>query len=159
MTSRIPGFNMLSPAACEVERARLREEALRFQQGCEVHFRRSAMRLKKDSHLVPPPLRDTFQECVNTLLRTRSRDEYEGTMERLRSNFPAITGWISWWARPHIAAMIFPACSPDAEGANDFRESEVPHTSNPIETQHSLLHPQVCPWPCHIGEPYSGAVT
>ncbi|KAI1789317.1 hypothetical protein LXA43DRAFT_893128, partial [Ganoderma leucocontextum] len=142
MTSRILGFDILSSEARNVERSRLLVDVSKYQQGCEVHFQRSAMRLKKDSLLVPPHLRDTFQECVNVLLRTRDRNEYEQTMARLRSNFPSVMqGWISWWARPHISAMIFPACYPgDANEADNFRDSEIPHTSNPIETQHSLLH-------------------
>ncbi|KAI0742532.1 hypothetical protein C8Q80DRAFT_1122786 [Daedaleopsis nitida] len=116
------------------------EEASRFQQGCLVHFQRSAMRLKKDKGIIPPHLLDTFKECLNVLLSPATTQlQYRGTLERLHSSFPAVLkGWIDWWARPKIATMIFPACRGIID--YDFRESEVPLTSNPIETQHSLLH-------------------
>ena len=140
-TSRIAGFDFISREAQDVERSRLLQEASKYQQGCKTHFQRSVMRLKKDTHIVPVHLRDTFQECVNILLSTHSREEYEDTMRRLRSGFPSIMkAWISWWARPHVASMIFPACRRDGDEDDDFRDSEVPQTSNPIETQHSLLH-------------------
>ena len=100
------------------------------------------MRLKTDKSLVPPALVDTFQTCIDTLVSTHSREEFDGAIETLSSPpFPRILqGWISWWRRPHIAAMIFPCFQTVEDHNEDFRRTDIPHTSNPIETQHSLLH-------------------
>lgn len=141
MTSRIVGWNRLSAAARAAEHAARLEEASNFQQGCVTHFQRSAMRLKKDKSIIPAHLADTFEACLHTLLNPGTTlNEYKTTLERMRSTFPSVLhGWINWWDRPKIAAMIFPACR--SERDDDFRhQGEIPQTSNPIETQHSLLH-------------------
>ncbi|TBU52815.1 hypothetical protein BD310DRAFT_995754 [Dichomitus squalens] len=137
--SRIAGWDWLSAAAQKLERARFLEDASKYQQGCRVHFQRSVMRIKKDKAIVPAHLQDTFETSINTLLDTTSAEVFTMTMQRLRTDFPTVLqGRISWWEQDHIAAMIFPALQqgPDVE----FRHSEIPQTSNPIETQHSLLH-------------------
>ncbi|TBU36908.1 hypothetical protein BD309DRAFT_984636, partial [Dichomitus squalens] len=139
MISRIAGWDWLSAAAQKLERARFLEDASKYQQGCRVHFQRSVMRIKKDKAIVPAHLQDTFETSINTLLDTTSAEVFTMTMQRLRTDFPTILqGWISWWEQDHIAAMIFPALQQGSDV--EFRHSEIPQTSNPIETQHSLLH-------------------
>ncbi len=139
MVSRVAGWDMLSEAARTAERQAHLDDASDFQQGCEIHFQRSAMRLKKDKAIVPPDLLNTFEVCLHTLLSPGTTlDEWRATMNTLRTVFPPVMkGWIAWYEQPRIAAMIFPACS---KNATDFRLTEIPRTSNPIEVQHSLLH-------------------
>ena len=138
-----PAFHSLPERAREATRTELLADASKYQQGCLTHFQRSVMRLKADKSLVPPILADTFQTCIDTLISTTSREEFDAAINTLSSDpFPTILrGWITWWQRPHIAAMIFPSFQTcDEDEGEDFRHSEVPRTSNPIETQHSLLH-------------------
>ena len=127
MISLVAGWDMLSSTAQEAEREARLLEASDFQQGCRTHFQRSIMRVKKDKTVVPPHLLDTFETGMHTLLSPdTSRDEYESTIERLRATFPPLfVGWIDWWTRPSMAAMIFPAFS---NIEDDFRQHEIPNT-------------------------------
>ena len=139
MVSRVAGWDTLSNAARIAEREAHEADAANYQQGCETHFRRSGMRIKKDRAIVPPHLVDRFQVCIDTLLSPDTTlQAFNDTIRCLRSEFPPVMrSWINWWENPRISQIVFPACRPTQ---NDFRQSEVPQTSNPIETQHSLLH-------------------
>ena len=138
MTSRVAGWADLSHSAQVAERKAQAEDAGKYQQGCEVHFRRSAMRIRKDDGIIPPELTETFQVCIDTLLSPEtSPSQFKDTIIRLHNDFPPILrSWIKWWENPRISQMVFPACR---DQGSDFYD-EIPHTSNPIETQHSSLH-------------------
>ncbi|KAJ7179791.1 hypothetical protein C8R46DRAFT_887044 [Mycena filopes] len=132
-----PAFNSLSPAAQAAERRALVLEAEEVEVGCEVHFWRSADRIKKTHSLVPPALAETFEKSMRELLsRTTTPERFDDIILGLKAQFPAIKNWISWWERRSIASMIFPAKS----AVDPAIAAKVPSTSNPIEHQHSLLH-------------------
>lgn len=97
------------------------------------------MRLKKDTGIVPPLLADRFQVCIDTLLSPDTTlSLFKDTIKIMRSEFPPIMrSWINWWENQRVAQIVFPACRTTED---DFRETEIPVTSNPVETQHSLLH-------------------
>lgn len=58
------------------------------------------------------------------------------TVQTIRKLFPKVTGWLNWWLQPAVAAMIFPS----QRQVPDDVFAQVPHTSNPVEGHHSLLH-------------------
>ncbi|KAI0309499.1 hypothetical protein OF83DRAFT_1288583 [Amylostereum chailletii] len=134
-------FNELSAQARSVamaaERATLADEAKQFVRGCDIHFRRSSNRLRKNGALVPPPQADTFDGLLNTMLSS-SVDiaQFQDAAHQLHETFPRIRGWLQWWLRPNIAAMIFPSVM----SVDPVNREQVPSTTNPIEAQHSLLH-------------------
>ncbi|KAF8217308.1 hypothetical protein K438DRAFT_2082802 [Mycena galopus ATCC 62051] len=132
-----PAFSQLNPAAQDLQRKLLVEEAQAAQVGCDLHFARSAVRLKKNGALVPPELLDTFDSALRRMLsKNTTREGFAETVTMLKTTFPRIGGWANWWLRPTIASMIFPALSVvDPESAD-----KVPSNTNPIEHQHSLLH-------------------
>ncbi|TFK81763.1 hypothetical protein K466DRAFT_501589, partial [Polyporus arcularius HHB13444] len=144
MTGRNKGWSDFSGPGQTAERTVRLDEASLYQQGCHTHYQRSAMRLKKNQAIIPPHLLDTFEATLQTLLApTTTLEEYKSSVDMLRSTFPPVLhGWLDWWHQPKIAAMIFPACRvQDSENAlEDFRQHDIPKTSNPVETQHSLLH-------------------
>ncbi|KAK7008269.1 hypothetical protein R3P38DRAFT_2551988, partial [Favolaschia claudopus] len=132
-----PAFSMLDQAAKDVQRELLVQEAQRTQVGCELHFQRSAVRIKKNGALVPLESVDVFDAGIRRMLsKNTSPEDFTNTVNTLKKTFPRIVGWINWWLRPAIASMIFPARSvvdPDLA-------AQVPSTTNPIEHAHSLLH-------------------
>ena len=140
MTARVSGWAELSSGARTAEREAQLEDASKYQQGCHTHYQRSAMRLKKNQAIIPSHLLNTFETTLQVLLSpATTRAEYDTSLEMLRTTFPPLLrGWLDWWHQPKIAAMIFPACS--ASDEDDFRQQDIPKTSNPVETQHSLLH-------------------
>jgi hypothetical protein len=132
-----PAFSQLAQAAQDVQRKVLVEEAKTAQVGCDLHFSRSAVRLKKNGAIIPPEAVDTFDGGIRRMLsKNTTPGEIAETVNMLKATFPRIVGWINWWLRPPIASMIFPALSV----VNPELADKVPSTTNPIEHQHSLLH-------------------
>ncbi|KAH6897925.1 hypothetical protein BKA70DRAFT_1527968, partial [Coprinopsis sp. MPI-PUGE-AT-0042] len=130
-------WERLSDGIRAAEMERFREEAEKALQGCEVHFRRSALRISKQAFVIPPERKAEFTTLIEKLLwKGISTDEHNHIMETLEREFPKIKNWIGWWKRPAFAMMIFPAC----KTMDRDLEAQIPHTSNAIEGQHSLLH-------------------
>lgn len=130
-------FHDLTVQSQAIERKQYVEEAKEAKVGCDVHFGRSAMRVKKNGALVPPDLVDVFDDSIRRLLSpSTSSKQFSEVVTSLKDQFPRIHGWLDWWLRPAIASMIFPARSV----VDPAVAASVPSTSNPIEHQHSLLH-------------------
>lgn len=130
-------WNTLDHAAQSTQRQTYLEQAREYQKGCTTHFYRSVTRIKQDGSLVPPDKRDHFQGLIDDFLSPDvTRHEFDGAVAAFRKEFPALKNWIDWWLRPKIAGMIFPAC----RTMNSELVAALPNTSNPVETQHSLLH-------------------
>lgn len=133
----MPSFSMLDKEAQDLQRKKLVEEAQATQVGCETHFWRSGIRVKKNGALVPPELVHIFDNRVRQLLsRDTTPEQFTETVNALKIVFPKIVPWINWWLRPAIASMIFPARSV----VDPALVAKVPSTTNAIEHQHSLLH-------------------
>ena len=62
--------------------------------------------------------------------------EFDATVASFHISFDHLTNWMSWWLRPSIASMIFPS----KRAMTEELAAQLPNTSNPVETQHSLLH-------------------
>ncbi|OBZ71985.1 hypothetical protein A0H81_08091 [Grifola frondosa] len=137
MISLVGGWDLLSADLKAEHRKGLLDEASAYQQGCEIHFGRSATRIKKNGALIPPDRIDTFDHFLRDMLSaTTTEDVFEDITSSLRREFPKVHGWIDWWLQPSVSKMLFPA----KKIMSKSDEHDVPHTSNPIETQHSLLH-------------------
>ena len=136
-TSMNPGFLTLSKAAQDAERQALREESLQAQRGCEVHFWRSATRLKANGSLVPADEVNTFDRLLRILLSSHtSLTDFNITVASLHVDFPQLKAWLAWWLRARVAAILFPV----KMAVDTDTVMEVPSTSNAVEQQHSLLH-------------------
>ncbi|KAL1942572.1 hypothetical protein VTO73DRAFT_6174 [Trametes versicolor] len=137
MISLLKDWDKLSPNAQVEQRRTFVDEASNFLQGCEIHFWRSAKRLEKNGSLVPADQRDDFEYLLRQMLSPNLTVlEFDETVQTLREDFPRIKNWITWWMQPLVARMIFSVMKTMSE--SDARQ--LPRTSNPVETQHSLLH-------------------
>lgn len=130
-------FHKLTRQSQAIERKQYIEEAKEAEVGCDVHFGRSAIRVKKNGALVPPESVDAFDDGIRRLLSpSTTSTQFSEVVTSLKSQFPRINGWLNWWLRPTVASMIFPARSV----VDPVVAASVPSTSNPVEHQHSLLH-------------------
>lgn len=121
----------------DAERLLFMEEAARYRRGCDVHFMRSATRIKRSGALVPVPEIPLFEEfCQLALGSSTTRSQFDDIVDRVESILPRLHGWLEWWLRPRIRSMAFPSQS---EVDPDLLE-DTPNNTNPVETQHSLLH-------------------
>ncbi|EIM79531.1 uncharacterized protein STEHIDRAFT_116440 [Stereum hirsutum FP-91666 SS1] len=113
------------------------DEAAKYRRGCDVHFMRSATRLKRNGTLVPPEHTALFDEfCHLAIGRDTTRSQFSEAVEHIRTTLPRIRGWLAWWLRASVRTMAFPCHSvSDPEDLD-----QTPNNSNPVETQHSLLH-------------------
>ncbi|KAI0650987.1 hypothetical protein C8Q79DRAFT_1099915, partial [Trametes meyenii] len=62
--------------------------------------------------------------------------DFDRAVHSLRDEFPRFSGWISWWLQPLVSRMLFPV----KQSMSEADARALPRTSNPVETQHSLLH-------------------
>ncbi|KAF8516236.1 hypothetical protein JB92DRAFT_3311114 [Gautieria morchelliformis] len=137
MTSQLINFGFLSAEAQQVEIQRFRKEASQYLVGCETHWLGSCRRIKHSGAIVAPPLVSKFEHLTSRLLLPSiTPNEFGQITDELRRVFPKAVGWLNWWLQPAVACMIFP-CHRKVD--NDVF-AEVPHTSNPVEARHSLLH-------------------
>lgn len=132
-----PAFNTLTKESQAIERNRYLEEAKRAEVGCQFHFWQSATRLKSNGILIPRGSSGAFDRILRILVSDRtSQEEFDDNVKLLRTTFPRIDGWLSWWLRPTFASMIFPSRS----AVDRTISNQVPSTSNAAEHHHSLLH-------------------
>lgn len=133
----MPNWHTLAPAAQAAQYQAWLDEASEAQVGCETHFYRSGTRLRKDPNLVSPSNRDEFDNLRRQLVSNETTSsQFDTIISTFRQLFPRLHKWLEWWLRPVIASMIFPA----KRKMNSTVASEVPHSSNPVETQHAHLH-------------------
>lgn len=137
MTSLIPSFDRLSPETQSSERKNFVEKAMEAQGGCRTHWQRSVLRVRDTAALVPKSMHPIFDRLTRRLIsESTSLSEYHEAWREIRTLFPNLEGWSDWWMKPAPSSMLFPACQ---RGDRSVR-SEVPKTSNPVESRHSLLH-------------------
>ncbi|KAH9852176.1 hypothetical protein C2E23DRAFT_903981 [Lenzites betulinus] len=137
MAALFGGWSRLSPEAQAAQHQAFMHEASDFLQGCEVHFWRSGKRVQQNGALVPPDHRDRFERLLRVMLSPLcTEQEFEQTVQSLRLEFPRIENWISWWLQPLVARMLFPV----KKTMSEETAQQLPRTSNPVETQHALLH-------------------
>ncbi|KAJ3517112.1 hypothetical protein NMY22_g14036 [Coprinellus aureogranulatus] len=135
--SMVPNWDQLQPESQAAERAAFRKVAEGALLGCSVHFKRSALRIKKQGHLVEPVHAPEFDRFIyKAISEDLTKAEFDILVQGVREMFPKIKNWLDWWVRPAIASMIFPACSV----VDRALAARVPGTTNPVESSHSLLH-------------------
>lgn len=137
MVSLFRNWDALSPEAQAVQRREFVREASDYLQGCEIHFWRSAKRIQQNGALVPPEKRDRFAQLLREMLDPLCVEaEFDRAVTTLCAEFPLIHNWLSWWLQPLVARMLFPV----KKTMSEEDAKHLPRTSNPVETQHSLLH-------------------
>lgn len=136
-----PLYHQLDKPVRERQYELLIREAETMEIGCDVHFERSLLRVRKTAAIVNPELGPRFENLIRILRgRHTTLAEFEEAKAALLKAFPRLKPWISWWMdQPSIASMIFPVKSVVDPSLRD----QVPSTSNPVEHQHSLLNHSV----------------
>ena len=135
-----PAFNTLTKASQAIEWNRYLEDARRAEVGCQFHFWKSATCLKSNGILIPHGSSGIFDRILRILVsECTSQEEFDENVKRLRTTFPWIDGWLTWWLWPTFASMIFPLCS----AVDRTISNQVPSTSNAAEHHHSLLQSEL----------------
>ncbi|KDQ49621.1 hypothetical protein JAAARDRAFT_143236, partial [Jaapia argillacea MUCL 33604] len=103
-------------------------------KGCEVHWKRSLMRIKE---LIEESRLPLFTFLISVLEgRNTEPEQFLQAADQIHTGFPKVKGWLSWWLNPLNGAMIFPAIhSMPAE-----LHSRLPDSTNGGESNHWLLY-------------------
>lgn len=76
---------------------------------CEVHFKRTAVRVRRNGAIIPPDMEMTFYHEVLKLIEKRPVDEFHAIVASLKTRFPKVVRWLDWHLNPSRAQLIFPA--------------------------------------------------
>jgi hypothetical protein len=134
MCQRIPGFMTLSPESRASEVSALRAKALTLIKGCLVHWKRSTHKIKQvidSKHLF------RFETLIATLENsTTDSNDFLTATQSIRTEFPEVRAWISWWLLPGNGSMIFPAM----QKMSPELRAQLPDTTNGGESSHWVLY-------------------
>ncbi|KAJ2911686.1 hypothetical protein MD484_g8729, partial [Candolleomyces efflorescens] len=133
----IPGFSQLAPQAQEAQMSSLRTEAMDSQLGCHFHFWNQAERIKENPAIVHPERKQDFVRILRKMTsQTTTEIEFNQQVAIFKREFPDAFNWLSWWLRPAIMNMIFPAMS----SVDPSIRAQAPRTTNAAEASHSHIH-------------------
>ncbi|RXW12307.1 hypothetical protein EST38_g13547 [Candolleomyces aberdarensis] len=137
VSQMISGFSQLAPAAQEAQMASLRVEAMDAELGCHFHFWHQGKHIKQNPAIVHPERKQNFERILRKMMsRTTTEIEFNQQVALFKQEFPDVFNWLSWWLRPTIMNMIFPAMST----VNPAVCAQAPWTTNAAEASHSHIH-------------------
>ncbi|EGF98693.1 uncharacterized protein MELLADRAFT_95492 [Melampsora larici-populina 98AG31] len=145
-------------AYMEVFNCQDKNVALSKLHGCEWHFLQAVTRLKKNSKIVKPQQKGTWEKKCKALLLPDGPgiDDLDTRFEELRRMFPLAKRWLEWWGTADVQAMLFPARKrmpkdypplpleihedDEEEFDNPRRRPELPSTTNGQESMHRVYY-------------------
>ncbi|KAK3828165.1 MAG: hypothetical protein J3Q66DRAFT_409425, partial [Benniella sp.] len=83
----------------------------RFYRCCEVHFRRSLLRVATNGAIVDPDKERAFYSTALTLLDIQTEASFYKVVHEILEEFPGVERWINWYLHPSRGKLIFPALS------------------------------------------------
>lgn len=96
---------------------------------CEVHFKRSLTRVRRNGAIVPHAKEMEFYNTALQLLDPQQTvDTFDALLSQMRQDYPKAKRWIDWYLHPSRSRHIFPALA-----AGDFS-----HLSKDTNAQESL---------------------
>ncbi|PSR81451.1 hypothetical protein PHLCEN_2v6379 [Hermanssonia centrifuga] len=104
-------WKLLSNESKTSERENFKHEAQDYKKGCQTYLYTSRNQVKQEGNLVPVTKRDTFECIISDMLSIdTTHEEFTEVVNEFLATFPLLKNWITWWTKPTIASMIFPAC-------------------------------------------------
>ena len=81
----------------------------RFYRFCQVHYKRSLTRVRRNHGIIPPAEENDFYNLGLRLLEVKTKPEFDEVIETIRNRFPNTKNWLEWYLHPSRAKYIFPA--------------------------------------------------
>jgi hypothetical protein len=82
-----------------------------FYRCCHVHFKRSAVRIRRNAAVVPTDKEMQFYDLTIRLLVNQPIRDFQAIVKQLKKEYPRTIKWINWYLQPGRATTIFPALS------------------------------------------------
>ena len=100
------GFEKALRAHCVIPTNKLVELNKHFRC-CQVHFKRTLMRVARNSALVPPSKETAFYGAVVQLLSIKDSTQFKNSVDSLYQEYPKVKRWLQWYMAR--SEFIFPA--------------------------------------------------
>ena len=82
---------------------------------CEVHFKRSLTRVRRNGAIVSSEKEmDFYRKTLELLDPDLSNNSFQTVVKELKSEYPKCKKWLDWYLHPETAKLIFPAMSSNA---------------------------------------------
>ena len=87
-------------------------------QFCEVHFKRSLTRVRRNGAIVSSEKEMEFYRKILELLNPElSENSFQAVVKELKSEYPKCKKWLEWYLHPERAKLIFPALPLETVGS------------------------------------------
>jgi hypothetical protein len=88
-----------------------REVCLPQVKGCDFHLAQTFTKIMSNGRFVPPEKREQFKRLYNDWKTALRKEEFKALSNAMKRLCPRTNPWISWWAQPMHAELIFPSYS------------------------------------------------
>ena len=87
-------------------------EIMHLYRYCEVHFWRSATRIKENSKIIKRDMKDAFMNDVKNLMQLKMGQflEFKDNCLLFFKTYPNAKNWLKWYLNPLRADIFFEAC-------------------------------------------------
>jgi hypothetical protein len=82
-----------------------------YYRFCEVHFKRTLSRVKRNAAIVDPCKQREFYNDVLKLLDVNSDTVFQRNVNHIKRCYPNATNWLEWHMHPKRSAILFPTLS------------------------------------------------
>lgn len=116
-------------------RKTLESRAAACLKGCEYHFKKNVIKVKRNTVFVPYEKADEFSHLIDVLL-TCDDETFGLTLRQILKTFPSTRHWLEWWTDTRVASKLF-ACK---RTMSSVRAEQLPTTSNAVESVHRQIY-------------------
>jgi len=81
----------------------------RFFRFCQVHYKRSLTRVRRNHAIIPPAEEHEFYRLGILLLEVKTKPEFDEIVQEIFQRYPNIKNWMEWYLHPKRAKHIYPA--------------------------------------------------
>jgi hypothetical protein len=78
-----------------------------FYQTCEVHFKRSIMRVQSNHAVIPPYMHDSFYKDSLQLLSFTNKEDFDNAVKSWKKMYPNAHAWLDWYLSPVRRSTVF----------------------------------------------------
>jgi hypothetical protein len=107
-------------------------------KGCNFHFQQSVTKVAGSGALQHNPAKAVFGNVVAAWTASANMATFVDRKNRLIKQYPSVKGWITWWALPVHAVMLFPGVRQDLLQETDEMYGHLPSSNNTAEASNSV---------------------
>ena len=123
---------------CLLAHDEIGKELMLSLKGCNFHFQQSVTKVARSGALLHNSAKNVFGSLVTAWTASEDMATFIERKNRLVKQYPTVKGWITWWALPVHAVMLFPGVRQDLLQETDEMYGHLPSTNNTAEATNSI---------------------